>query len=74
MVRWSKQQTALRSGALRMRIVLLAADGISNIEFADEVRCNQATALKRRKGSSNVVSTVYLIPRTRVGHVRSAAM
>jgi hypothetical protein len=37
LVRWSKRPTAPRSIAQRARIVLLAADGLSNNEVADKV-------------------------------------
>ena len=49
LVRWSKRPTAPHSIAQRARIVLLAADGLSNVEVADKVGCNQATVVKWRK-------------------------
>ena len=49
LVRWSKRPTAPHSIAQRARIVLLAADGLSNNEVADKVGCNQATVVKWRK-------------------------
>jgi transposase-like protein len=49
LVRWSKRPTEPHSIAQRARIVLLAADGLSNNEVADKVGCNQATAVKWRK-------------------------
>src|SRR5918995_750050 len=49
LVRWSKRPTAPHSIAQRARIVLLAADGLSNKEVADKVGCNQATVVKWRK-------------------------
>ena len=49
LVRWSKRPKAPHSIAQRARIVLLAADGLSNNEVADKVGCNQATVVKWRK-------------------------
>ncbi len=49
LVRWSKRPTAPYSIAQRVRIVLLAADGLSNNDVADKVGCNQATVVKWRK-------------------------
>ena len=49
LVRWSKRPTSPHSIAQRARIVLLAADGLSNNEVADKVGCNQATVVKWRK-------------------------
>ena len=49
LVRWSKRPKAPHSIAQRARIVLLAADGLSNIEVADKVGVNQATVVKWRK-------------------------
>ena len=49
LARWSKRPTAPHSIAQRARIVLLAADGLSNNEVADKVGCNQATVVKWRK-------------------------
>ena len=49
LARWSRRPTAPHSIAQRARIVLLAADGLSNNEVADKVGCNQATVVKWRK-------------------------
>lgn len=49
LVRWSKRPKTPHSIAQRARIVLLAADGMSNNEVADKVGCNQATVVKWRK-------------------------
>lgn len=49
LVRWSKRPKSPHSIAQRARIVLLAADGLSNNEVADKVGCNQATVVKWRK-------------------------
>ena len=48
-MRWSKRPKSPHSIAQRARIVLLAADGLSNNEVADKVGCNQATVVKWRK-------------------------
>ena len=49
LVRWSRRPTSRHSIAQRARIVLLAADGLSNNEVADKVGCNQATVVKWRQ-------------------------
>jgi transposase len=49
LVRWSKRPKSPFSIAQRARIVLLAADGLSNIAVADKVGVNQATVVKWRK-------------------------
>ncbi len=49
LARWSRRPTAPHSIAQRARIVLLAADGLSDNEVADKVGCNQATVVKWRK-------------------------
>ena len=49
LVRWSKRPKSPHSIAQRARIVLLAADGLSNNEVADKVGVNQATVVKWRK-------------------------
>ena len=49
LLRWSKRPTSPRSIAQRARIVLLAADGLSNNEVVGKVGCNQATVVKWRK-------------------------
>lgn len=47
--RWSRRPTSPHSIAQRARIVLLAADGLSNVAVADKVDVNQATVVKWRK-------------------------
>ena len=47
--RWSKRPKTPMSVAQRARIVLLAADGLSNNAVADKVGVNQATVVKWRK-------------------------
>lgn len=47
--RWSRRPKAPHSIAQRARIVLLAADGLSNVMVADKVGVNQATVVKWRK-------------------------
>jgi len=49
LARWSRRPTSPHSIAQRARIVLLAADGLSNIAVADKVDVNQATVVKWRK-------------------------
>jgi transposase len=49
LVRWSNRPKSPHSIAQRARIVLLAADGLSNNEVADKVGCNQATVVKWRQ-------------------------
>jgi transposase len=49
LTRWSRRPKAPHSIAQRARIVLLAADGLSNVAVADKVGVNQATVVKWRK-------------------------
>ncbi|TML11413.1 MAG: IS630 family transposase [Actinobacteria bacterium] len=49
LVRWSKRPKSPFSIAQRARIVLLAADGLSNDAVAERVGVNQATVVKWRK-------------------------
>jgi transposase len=49
LTRWSRRPTSPHSIAQRARIVLLAADGMSNNAVADKVGVNQATVVKWRK-------------------------
>ena len=49
LVRWSKRPKSPFSIAQRARIVLLAADGLSNNAVAERVEVNQATVVKWRK-------------------------
>ena len=49
LVRWSRRPKSPHSMAQRARIVLLAADGLSNVAVADRVGVNQATVVKWRK-------------------------
>jgi transposase len=49
LVRWSKRPKSPHSIAQRARIVLLAADGLSNVAVAERVGVNQATVVKWRK-------------------------
>ena len=46
--RWSRRPKSPHSIAQRARIVLLAADGLSNVVVADKVGVNQATVVKWR--------------------------
>jgi transposase len=48
LTRWSRRPKSLHSIAQRARIVLLAADGLSNVAVADKVGVNQATVVKWR--------------------------
>jgi len=47
--RWSRRPKSPHSVAQRARIVLLAADGLTNIAVAERVGVNQATVVKWRK-------------------------
>ena len=47
--RWSRRPKSLHSIAQRSRIVLLAAEGLSNVAVAERVGVNQATVVKWRK-------------------------
>jgi transposase len=49
LVRWSRRPKSPHSIAQRARIVLLAADGMTNTAVADRVGVNQATVVKWRK-------------------------
>ena len=49
LVRWSKRPKSPFSIAQRARIVLLAADGLTNNQVADKVGVNQTTVVKWRK-------------------------
>ena len=49
LVRWSRRPKSPHSIAQRARIVLLAADGLSNVAVAERVGVNQATVVKWRK-------------------------
>jgi transposase len=49
LLRWSRRPTSPHSIAQRARIVLLAADGLSNNDVADKAGVNQATVVKWRK-------------------------
>jgi len=49
LVRWSRRPKSPHSIAQRARIVLLAADGLSNNSVAERVDVNQATVVKWRK-------------------------
>ena len=49
LVRWSRRPKSPFSIAQRARIVLLAADGLTNIAVAEKVGVNQATVVKWRK-------------------------
>lgn len=49
LVRWSKRPKSPHSIAQRARIVLLAAEGLANLEVADKVGVHQATVVKWRK-------------------------
>jgi transposase len=49
LVRWSRRPTSPQSIAQRARIVLLAADGLTNKAVAERVGVNQATVVKWRK-------------------------
>ena len=49
LVRWSKRPKSPQSIARRARIVLFAADGMSNVAIADKLDVNQATVVKWRK-------------------------
>jgi transposase len=48
LTRWSRRPKSPHSIAQRARIVLLAADGLSNVAVADKVGVNQATVVKWR--------------------------
>lgn len=47
--RWSKRPKSPHSVAQRARIVLLSADGLTNVAVAERVGVNQATVVKWRK-------------------------
>jgi transposase len=47
--RWSRRPKSPHSIAQRARIVLLAADGLTNVAVADKVGVNQATVVKWRR-------------------------
>jgi transposase len=49
LVRWSRRPKSPQSIAQRARIVLLAAEGMSNVAVAERVGVNQATVVKWRK-------------------------
>jgi transposase len=49
LVWWSRRPKSPQSIAQRARIVLLAADGMSNVAVAERVGVNQATVVKWRK-------------------------
>jgi transposase len=49
LLRWSRRPKSPHSIAQRARIVLLAAEGMSNVAVADKVGVNQATVVKWRK-------------------------
>src|SRR5918994_2060007 len=49
LLRWSRRPKSPHSIAQRARIVLLAADGLSNVAVAERVGVNQATVVKWRK-------------------------
>jgi transposase len=49
LARWSRRPKSPHSIAQRSRIVLLAADGLSNVAVAERVGVNQATVVKWRK-------------------------
>src|SRR5215207_9716014 len=49
LLRWSRRPKSPHSIAQRSRIVLLAADGLSNNAVAERVGVNQATVVKWRK-------------------------
>jgi len=49
LVRWSRRPKSPHSIAQRARIVVLAADGLSNVAVAEKVGVNQATVVKWRK-------------------------
>jgi transposase len=49
LTRWSRRPKSPHSIAQRARIVLLAADGLSNVAVADKVGVNQATVVKWRR-------------------------
>jgi len=49
LLRWSRRPKSPQSIAQRARIVLLAADGLSNVAVADKVGVNQATVVKWRQ-------------------------
>jgi transposase len=46
--RWARRPKSAQALALRCRIVLLAADGLTNQQIAGELRCNPATVGKWR--------------------------
>jgi transposase len=48
-MRWSKRPKSPHSVAQRARIVLLSADGLTNVAVAERVGVNQATVVKWRK-------------------------
>jgi hypothetical protein len=50
-----KRGGSSHSIAQRARIVLLAADGLSNMEVADKIGCNQAGGLDDDRGGHRVV-------------------
>jgi transposase len=49
LTRWSRRPKSPHSIAQRARIVLLAADGMTNVAVADKVGVNQATVVKWRR-------------------------
>ena len=49
LLRWSRRPKSPHSIAQRARIVLLAADGMTNVAVAERVGVNQATVVKWRK-------------------------
>jgi transposase len=49
LLRWSRRPKSPQSIAQRARIVLLAADGLSNVAVAERVGVHQATVVKWRK-------------------------
>ena len=51
LVRRSKRPMSPHSIAQRARIVLLAADGLSNNEVAGKIGCNQATVVDLKRPS-----------------------
>jgi transposase len=46
--RWARRPSSAQALALRCRIVLAAADGLSNVEIAERLGCNRITAGKWR--------------------------
>ena len=46
--RWARRPSSAQALALRCKIVLAAADGLSNVEIAERLGCNRATAGKWR--------------------------